>query len=118
MIIETEIIRYLQTALDTDRVYAEVPEDASGNFIVIDKTGGGSTDYINTATIAVQSYGSSKLRAIELNESVKTAMKDLIFFSDGISDCRLVTDYNFSNIAKKQHRYQAVFEITHYQEED
>lgn len=114
MIIEAEIIRYLQTALDTERVYAETPEDTSGDFFVIDKTGGGSTDHINAATIAIQSYGTSKLRAAELNENVKTAMEDIIYFSDGISDCQLVTDYNFSNISKKQHRYQAVFEITHY----
>ena len=45
----------------------------------------------------------NRLEAMEEIESIEE-----------IAGCHLNSDYNFSNISKKQHRYQAVFEITHY----
>ena len=113
MNIEAKLIGYLKATLETDYVYAEVPENAPQEFFVIDKTGSFTENYIYTSTVAIQSYAKSKLRASELNEELKEAMEDFLY-QDGISDCRLDTDYNFSNITKKQHRYQAVYEITHY----
>ena len=113
MNIEAVLIDYLKTALNTGHVYAEVPEDAPEEYFVTDKTGSSTVNDLCTATVAIQSYGPTKLRAAELNEDLKTAMEDFTTL-DGISDCHLVTDYNFSNISKKQHRYQAVFDITYY----
>ena len=113
MNIEAVIINYLRTALDTDNVYAEVPESKVTEFYVVDKTGSVYENWLCTATIAIQSYGPSKLRAAELNEALKDAMEGIEAL-EGIAGCYLLNDYNFSNIAKKQHRYQAVFEITHY----
>lgn len=112
MNIEAKVIEYLKTALDTNAVYAEIPETHPEEFFVIDKTGSRTVDHICTSTIAIQSYGPSKLRAAELNEDLKTAMEGIIAL-DQIGGCHLDTDYNFTNIAKKQHRYQAVFFITH-----
>ena len=117
MDIEAKIIDYLRTALRTEDVYGEIPDTQPEEYYVIDKTGSATENLICTSTVAIQSYAGSKARASELNEGVKAAMEDFMFQED-ISDCHLNTDYNFSNIAKKQHRYQAVFEITHYQEED
>lgn len=113
MNIEAKIIGYLQSALDTYAVYAEIPERPPAEFFVVDKTGSATENMLCTSAVAIQSYAESKARAAELNEDMITAMDDFMY-EDGISDCRLVTDYNFSNIAKKQHRYQAVFDITHY----
>lgn len=113
MNIEAVIINYLKTALETDHVYAEVPVPAPAEFFVIDKTGSSTTNRICTSTVAIQSYGPSKFRASELNEAIKQAMDGIVTL-DSIGACHIVSDYNFSNIAKKQHRYQAVFDITHY----
>ena len=113
MNVEAVIISYLKTALETDHVYAEVPVPAPNEFFVVDKTGSSTTNRICTSTVAVQSYGPSKVRAAELNETLKQTM-DSIVTLDEIGACHIVSDYNFSNIAKKQHRYQAVFDITHY----
>lgn len=113
MNIETKLIKYLSKALDTEDVYLEVPETGIKKFIVIDRTGSSTADMIYTAQIAIQSYDSTRLKASELNEEVKAAMDDFMY-EDGVSDCRLMTDYNFTNTARKQHRYQAVYSITHY----
>ena len=112
MNIEPVIINYLITELGTDNVYGEVPENPEGEYFIVDKTGSDYENRLTSSTIAIQSYASSKYRASELNEQVKAAM-DRIIKLRVIDDCQLISDYNFTNIAKKEHRYQAVFEVTH-----
>ena len=113
MNIEAKIIEYLKEVLETNAIYAEVPEEPGTEYYVVDKTGGSMTDRIKSSTIAIQTYGPSKLRASEMNEDVKEAMDGLVLL-DEIGSCRLDSDYNFTNIAKRQHRYQSVWNITHY----
>ena len=69
--------------------YLSVPEKPSGNFCVLEKTGSSYEDGIFTATLAVQSYGSSDYATLN-------------------------TDYNFPDTTRKLPRYQAVFEVVHY----
>lgn len=112
--IETKLIDYLKSALtSTSRVYAEVPQDQTGAFVVIDKTGERVVNRIRTATVAIQSYGDTLLDAIRLNDEVKTVMDGIVSRND-IGGCHLQTDYNFTNTTKRQYRYQAVFDITYY----
>ncbi|GAB6396335.1 hypothetical protein MOB1_06570 [Faecalimonas mobilis] len=47
------------------------------------------------------------------SEKVKKAMKEIVELED-ISKCDLNTDYNYTDVARKKYRYQAVFDITHY----
>ena len=35
-----------------------------------------------------------------------------------IAACRLNSDYNFTDTAKKKYRYQAVFDLVYYDQED
>ena len=113
MNIEATVIGYLQSALGTDAVYAEVPEEPEAEYYVVDKTGGSMTNRIKSSTLAIQTYAQSKLRASEMNEDVKEAM-DGITALNSIGSCRLNSDYNFTNTAKRQHRYQSVWDVTHY----
>ena len=113
MNIEAIIIDYLKEAMETDRVYGEVPSSPKGEFFVVDKTGSSTTDRICTSTIAIQSYAKTKAAAAELNEKLKSAMEGIVAL-DAVGGCHLSTDYNYTNIAKKQYRYQAVYDITHY----
>ena len=106
-------IEYLKEALGTDEVYSEVPENPAEEFFVVDKTGGGETNLIKSAMLAIQSYAGSKARAEELNEELKDAMR-LFPSREEIGGCHLNSDYDFTNVAKKQYRYQAVYDITHY----
>lgn len=113
----TKLIAYLgqqlnQGAENDIYVGVEAPAELSG-YVLIDQTGSATQNHITTTTIAVQSYGESLLAAYELNETVKSAMLNFIEDNE-ITSVKLETDYNFTNAATKQYRWQAVYEITHY----
>lgn len=111
--IEKIVLDHLVTQLNMTDVYMEVPDAPPKKFIVIEKTGSGRVNLINSATIAVQSYDETLQKAAELNELVKTAMDDLVSNAN-IGKVALETDYNFTDTTTKRYRYQAVFDITHY----
>lgn len=112
----TKLISYLSTALssgqDTVFVGIEAPSDYTG-YVLIDQTRSSNSNHIMTTTIAIQSYGASLYEALLLNEQVKTAMVGFAGEPE-ISSVKLETDYNFTNTATKQYRWQAVYQITHY----
>lgn len=93
-------------------VYMEQPEELT-DYVLLDQTGSSKREHITTTTIAVQSYGASLYAAMQLNERVKAAMEDFVAL-DEVAKVELETDYNFTNTATKQYRWQAVFNITHY----
>lgn len=107
MIAETKIIELLlNSGIDT---YMERPKDAPEEYCIVERTGSSSSNYVTTATIAVQSISGSLAKAAKLNEKVKK----IILTSDieGISSIKLMSDYNFTNTAAKQYRYQAVYSV-------
>jgi len=113
--IETVILAHLKTALDTDNVFMEVPRDnLPAQFVVVEKTGGDRLNHISTSTFAVQSYGESLYDAAALNELTKAAMDSLIEETE-VSKSAYQTDYNFTDTETKRYRYQAVYDITHYE---
>lgn len=109
--IEKILLDYLTGVLDVP-VYIEIPEHPAAEYVAIDKTGGGRTNYINTATFAVQSISTTLYKAAELNEAVKTAMYNLIYVAD-VSRVELNSDYNYTDTDRRAYRYQAVFDITY-----
>lgn len=110
MIIEI-LINFLIGKTGSQDVYAEVPENAPDEFWTIEQTGSDTRNRITTTTIAIQSWADSMLRAAEMNEEIKEAMERLPEIKE-VSACRLNSDYNFTNTAKKKYRYQAVYDIT------
>lgn len=110
--IEKTILDHLNNVLNVP-AYMERPEGPPDRYVLIEKTGSGKRNHICDATIAVQSYAPTLFRAAELNEEVKEAMEAAIEL-DNICRVNLNSDYNFTNTAMKQYRYQAVFDITHY----
>lgn len=113
--IEKVVIDYLESAISVP-VYAEVPEGGSDSFVVVEKVGSSRANYLDSTTIAVQSYGDSLANAAKLNKTVKGLMLDVISL-DQVSAVRLNSDYNFTDTATKRYRYQALFVITYYDEE-
>lgn len=111
--IEKTILDYLSNALPYP-VYMEMPRKSSGRFCVIEKTGSSVENHIYSATIAIQSYADSMCEAAELNSIVKGLMK-LLSTLPSVARCKLNSDYNFTDTEMRQYRYQAVFEITHYE---
>jgi hypothetical protein len=110
--IEETVLNYLSKKLSVP-VSMEVPEKPPAAFCVVEKTGSGRDNRINSATFAVQSYGSTLYQAAELNERAKAAMDDLVELNE-IARADLNSDYNFTDSSTKRYRYQAIYDITHY----
>ena len=62
--IETTVQDFLLDRLGVP-VTMEVPEGASGTFVVLEKTGSSRQNYIRRATLAVQSYAPTLLSAAQ-----------------------------------------------------
>ena len=110
--IEKTVLDYLNQVLKIP-AYMEEPEDPPVSYVLIEKTGGGCSEHIKRATIAIQSYAVSLYKAAELNETVKNAMEDIIKLPD-VCRCDLNSDYNFTDPETHRYRYQAVFDLVHY----
>ena len=107
--IEATIIKYLNDNLDVP-CYAEHQANEPASFCIIEKTGSSEVDFIEQATIAIQSYGSSLLEACKLNDQVKQTMRNIVALNE-ISDCSLNSDYNYTDQDTKRYRYQAIFNV-------
>ena len=96
-------------------VKTEIPKTPPEKFYLIEKTGGGETNFIKRATVTIQSYGDSLYDAASLNETLKETIlaADGLITLDSIVSVKLSSDYNFTDTTTKKYRYQAVFEIVH-----
>lgn len=112
--IEEIIYTYLNSQQPSAVVYTEIPKERPSKFFVIEKTGGGISNHINSSTIAVQSYAPSLYEAASMNEEIKALMLEGLITQNEIASVRLNSDYNFTDTTTKTYRYQAVFDIVHY----
>lgn len=115
MMIEETIINWFNQAQGEGlpKAYMMRPEEEPREYILIEKTGSSKQNHIKASTFAFQSYAPTLLEAAELNEQVKETVEGMIEL-DEITAIGLNSDYNFTNTANKQPRYQAVYNITHY----
>lgn len=109
MLIEKIVLEHLKSNLDIP-VYTEMPQNPPKKFILIEKVGSRRENMIDTASIAIQSYGASLLDAANINEDVKGIMYSLAD-SENVSKCSLNSDYNFTDTTLKRYRYQALFDV-------
>ena len=110
--IETIILAALNDGLSVS-AYMEVPEEKPASYVVIEKTGSQKVNRVDTATFAVQSIAGTLYDAAALNENVKAIMDALPETTTEIFAADLNSDYNFTNTATKERRYQAVYNITY-----
>lgn len=112
MSVEEFIIEYLSKRLSVP-VYGDVPDLHTVNeFVTVEKIGSSVNNHIYKATVAVQSWSTSRARADALNERVKPVMAAAVELPE-LSRCQLTNDYNFPALASKRPRYQALFEVTY-----
>ena len=107
--IEKIVLDYLKDCL-TVPIYMERPINEPDEYVLIEKTGSSTENYMNSATFALQSYADSMYLAAKLNEKVKKAMDNIIVLNN-IFKSGLNSDYNFTDTAKKKYRYQAVYDL-------
>ncbi|MBR1383995.1 MAG: hypothetical protein IJ555_09355 [Ruminococcus sp.] len=110
--IEITVLDYLTNSLSVP-VYMEEPENPPDEYVLLEKTGSSENDHIQSAVLIVQSYAGSLYGAASLNGLVKRAMRDSITLDD-VTRCKLNSDYNFTDTETKRYRYQAIFDITYY----
>ena len=115
--IEQIVLEYLTEHIDVP-VFMELPEVPSEDyptmperFLVLEKVGGGQTDHIDSGSIAVQSYSLNSLyEAASLDEEMRNVMFGMVALNS-ISEIRLASNYNHTDVRTKRYRYQSVFEI-------
>ena len=110
--VESIVKNYLQSRLNVP-VRLEEEDNLGQEYILIEKTGSGKENHVESATLAVQSFSTSLYGAATLNERVKAAMEKIIELDD-ISKCELNSDYNYTDTNRKKYRYQAVFDIVYF----
>ena len=115
--IEQIVLEYLNEHIDVP-VFMELPEVPSEDyptmperFILLEKVGGGLNDHIGSGSIAVQSYSLNSLyEAACLDEEMRAVMFGILELDD-ISEVRLASNYNHTDVRTKRYRYQSVFEF-------
>lgn len=110
--IEKVIQDYLNGVLPVS-VFMEEEQGMPEEYVLIEKTGSGEENFCKKATLVIRSFSTYLYGAAVLNEEVKKAMGKAVELDD-ISRCSLNSDYNYTDTARKKHRYQAVFDIVHY----
>ena len=110
--IEKIVLDHLEKQLDVP-VRMERPERAPERYVLLEKTGGGSRNHLQSATLAIQSIAESLYQAALLNEAVKEAMEQAATLTE-ISSARRNGDYNFTDTTIREYRYQAVYDLTYY----
>lgn len=110
--IEEKISSYLRCMLDIE-VGMQQPDEETGKYIIIEKTGSSTQNFITTASIVIKSYADSKYDVAQLNEKIKDVMLYQLIEDDDISSVKFVTDYPYPDTAIKKERYQALFEIVY-----
>lgn len=112
MSVEQIVFNYLTAALNVP-VFMSEPEKPPARYVLVEKTAGSRRNHIKGAVVAVQSFGSSLLDTVSINEMVKEAMYLLPSRGD-VSRCELNSDYNYTDPQTRRHRYQAVFDIVYF----
>lgn len=111
--IEKIVRDYLKEKLNNVPVYLEIPVNPPVKHVFIQKTGSTETNHIESSVFTFQSYDESLFKASVLNDTVKAAVEDMIVL-DAIGSVKKNADYPFPDADRKEYRYQAVYEITHY----
>lgn len=96
--------------------YGEEPERPPQTYAVIGKVGSGEDDHISRALITVRSYAPTLLKAAKLNKQIKFEMVYGLPELPQIVGVRLNSDYSNTDPKTKRYRYQAVYEITYYED--
>lgn len=110
--IEIAVVNFVAQRLSVP-VYMEYPNNAPDRFVILDRSDTNRENHIETSLFIAQSYAESKLEAANLNQQVKAVMDALVDLEQ-VSCSELNSDYPFPDTQRKRHRYQAVYNITHY----
>lgn len=112
--IEVTVMDHLAIRLDVP-VYLEFPKNTPDRFLVLKVENNPRENLLDSAMLVVDSYGASMVDAATLNTMVKRTLDDLVDLPS-ISASKRGGDYPAFDTKNKRYRYQAVQNITYYEE--
>lgn len=110
--IETRVINYLTNKLGVS-VTTEVPKSKS-EFVTIRKIDGGRVNYIDVATLSIESTSTSLFKAAELDKRVRDAMFEMVSEKD-ISGVNLGGNSSDNDTTSKRYAYESIFNIFYFE---
>lgn len=116
MVIEEKLRAFIMDKADIECFFEE-PELSfrPDKYYIVEKLGGSERNHLTTAQFAVQSYAPSMLEAMAMNHAVIEVLKGFSIL-DSVCRCARVSDYNFTDTQTHRYRYQAIFNVTYYEE--
>lgn len=112
--IESLLISYLNGKGYT--AFGEEPEKPPAVYLVVGKVGSRHENHIDGAVITIRSYAVSLEQAAALNKRVKHTMLYELPELDDIAGVNLNSDYPQADPDTRRYRYQAVYDITYYED--
>ena len=91
-------------------------DTANASYGLFEKTNSSKTNHVATSTFAFQSYAPPLLEAAQISAELRELIEALPKTTTEVSKAQLSGEYNFTNTATKQPRYQAVFSLLHYED--
>ena len=89
-------------------------DTATATYGLFEKTNSTKADHVVTSTFAFQSYAPTLLEAAQISAELRELIEALPGETTEVSKAQLSGEYNFTNTADKQPRYQAVFQLVHF----
>lgn len=120
--IEETIYSYLEERASVPWLAMRPPTEGdheefmSYRYGLFEKTNSQKVDHVNYSTFAFQSYAPTLLEAAQISAELRELIEDLPNVTSEVSKAQLTGEYNFTNTADKQPRYQAVFSLVHFEE--
>ena len=112
--IETVVLNYLNDELPFPAYMEKPSKNIPDQYYLIEKTGRDETEHITYSTLAIQSYAKSLYDAANMSNEMVKVMKGIIQYNC-VTRCDLNAEYNFTDPDTQEYRYQAVFDIKHYE---
>lgn len=112
--IEIVVKDYLESKMDMP-VHFEFPKNPPKQMLVINVEIEPRENFLDSAIVVVDSYGPSLLEAASLNDSVRKALDGLVSLPN-VSSSKRGVSYPLVDTTNKRYRYQAVQNITYYEE--
>lgn len=115
MDVEKELRRVLVETGVPAPVFLDVPGKRPGEFYSLELTGESSREggALRSATVAVQCWAKSRMRARELFDALQAALPRIGYANGGIGRAALEGGYRFDDIESGTPRYQAVVRVTY-----
>ena len=109
MNVEQAIIQKLADA--GYEAYASAPNPLTARFVTVERTGGGSTDKIDQAALAVQCWAESRKEAADMADAVRCDLEAMTG-TGGLGAVTIQSIYNWPDPLSRKARYQLVVNAT------